>query len=417
MKFKSLLLSIFVALATQITAAIVETPSFTVGGLHYYITDADAKTVSVMYKEYDLPNHEYVTDDYTGDITIPESVTDGGTTYTVTGIFNHAFLGCTELASVILPQTITVIGEEAFQGCTALTTMRIPSTVTSIEKSAFSHCSGITSIVIPDATTEFGTNIFQDCTGLTSITLPAGIETIANSMFSGCTGFTEFEIPSSVTLLDGGAFNGCAGLTKITIGKGVKTIGTNVFDGCTAMEEIIVDEENENYASYDGCLYTKDFATLKQIALAKKTVTIKEGCTTFDTSCGANAAVEVLNIASTVNKFNGSSLKPCKNLKEVNYPYAGTTAPKLPFTSPFDTSLNPKPVLNIPAGTASYFSKAAWKNAFDIQEATPDAISNATAAGAEVKEIYTIGGVRANQNAKGAVIIRMTDGSVKKAAK
>lgn len=414
MKLKSLLLSLFVAFATQMMAADAD---FSVNGIFYVITDADAKTVSVSYEYYDYENHTPVTN-YSGNVSIPETVTNDGVTYTVTGIGTDAFLGCTELASVILPQTITVIGEEAFQGCTALTTMRIPSTVTSIEKSAFSHCSGITSIVIPDATTEFGTNIFQDCTSLTSVTLPAGIETIANSMFSGCTGLTEFEIPSTVTVLDAGAFYNCSGLTKISIGKGVKTIGTNALNGCTAMEEINVDEENENYASYDGCLYTKDFATLKQIALAKKTVTIKEGCTTFDTSCGANAAVEVLNIASTVNKFNSSSLKPCENLKEVNYPYAGTKAPTIPgFGTPFTTGLSPKPVLNIPAGTASYFSKAAWKNAFDIQEAAPNAISNATAAGVEVKEIYTIGGVRANQNAKGAVIIRMTDGSVKKAAK
>lgn len=413
MKLKSLLLTLFAAFATQMMAATIKDADFSANGIFYVINDADPKTVSVSYEKYDFENHTPVTN-YSGNVTIPETVTNNGTTYTVTGIGVDAFLGCEGLTSVTLPQGLLIIGEEAFQGCTALTTIIIPSTVTSIEKSAFSHCSGINSIVIPDATTEFGSNIFQDCTGLTSVTLPAGIETIANSMFSGCTGFTEFEIPSTVTALDAGAFYNCSGLTKISIGKGVKTIGTNALAGCSAIEEINVDEENENYASYDGCLYTKDFATLKQIALGKKTVTVKEGCTLFDTNCGANAAVETLNIASTVTKFNGSSLKPCNNLKEVNYPYAGTAAPTLPFSSPFTTGLNPKPVLNIPVGAASYFTKTAWKNAFDIKETISNDINITTVTGAEVKDIYTIGGVRANQNAKGAVIIRMTDGKTVK---
>lgn len=413
MKKVSLLFSLLVAFATQMFAAVVETPSFSVDGIHYYITDADAKTVSVFYKMYDLENHTPVTD-YTGAVTIPATVTSEGANYTVTGIYTDAFLGCEGLTSVSLPEGMLVIGEEAFKGCTGLTAITIPSTVTSLEKSAFAQCSGITAITIPDAVTTFGTNIFQDCTGLKTVVLPAGVQSIANSMFSGCTGLTEFEVPSTVTLIDGGAFNGCTGLTKFTIGKNVATLGTNALAGCTAMQEIIVDADNANYSSYDGCLYTKDFATLKQIALAKTTVTVKEGCTLFDTSCGANAAVEVLNIASTVNKFNGSSLKPTNNLKEVNYPYAGTTAPSLPFTTPFTTGLNPKPVLNIPAGKAGLFTKAAWKNAFDIKEVSTDGISNAAVKAAAVKDIYTISGVSANKNAKGAVIMRMTDGSVVK---
>lgn len=414
MKLKSLLLTLFAAFATQMMAATIKDADFSANGIFYVINDADASTVSVSYEKYDFANHTPVTN-YTGAITIPATVSNGGKTFPVTGIYTDAFLGCDGLTSITLPEGITVIGEEAFKGCSALTAITLPSTVTSIEKSAFAQCNGITSITIPDATKEFGTNIFQDCTSLTSVTLPTGIETIANSMFSGCTGLTEFEIPSTVTVLDGGAFNGCSGLTKITIGKNVITIGTNALGGCTAMEDINVDEENENYSSYDGCLYTKDFTTLKQIPLGKKTVNIKEGCTTFGTSCGANAAVEVLNLASTVATFQGSSLKPCENLKEVNYPYAGTKQPTLQgYSSPFTTDLDPKPVLNIPEGTITYFSNNKWKNAFDIKETIPNDINITTVTGAEVKEIYTIGGVRANQNAKGAVIIRMTDGKTVK---
>ena len=52
-----------------------------------------------------------------GVLTIPETVTYGGTTYTVTGIGDDAFSFCTELTSVTIPASVTRIGSYAFAGC------------------------------------------------------------------------------------------------------------------------------------------------------------------------------------------------------------------------------------------------------------------------------------------------------------
>ena len=58
----------------------------------------------------------------TGALTIPDSVTYGGNTYSVTSIGYYAFSGCTGLASVAIPSSVTSIGSSAFKGCTGLTT-------------------------------------------------------------------------------------------------------------------------------------------------------------------------------------------------------------------------------------------------------------------------------------------------------
>jgi hypothetical protein len=42
-------------------------------------------------------------------LTIPSSVTNSGTTYTVTSIGNGAFLNCTNLISVIIPDNVTTM--------------------------------------------------------------------------------------------------------------------------------------------------------------------------------------------------------------------------------------------------------------------------------------------------------------------
>ena len=51
-----------------------------------------------------------------GAITIPETVTYNGITYTVTEIEPHGFNTCEGLTSITIPSTVTKIGTEAFCG-------------------------------------------------------------------------------------------------------------------------------------------------------------------------------------------------------------------------------------------------------------------------------------------------------------
>ncbi len=63
-----------------------------------------------------------------GEYEIPETVTHGGVTYTVTSIGNEAFKDNTSLTDVTIPSTITSIGESAFAGCSNLKSITVNST-------------------------------------------------------------------------------------------------------------------------------------------------------------------------------------------------------------------------------------------------------------------------------------------------
>lgn len=104
--------------------------------------------------------------DYLGNntiVNIPSSITINGKTYSVTGIGDCAFYGCTGLTSITIPNSVASIGNAAFYNCNGLTNVTIGSGVTGIGGSAFYGCTGLTSITIPNSVTSIENYAFQDC--------------------------------------------------------------------------------------------------------------------------------------------------------------------------------------------------------------------------------------------------------------
>ena len=202
---------------------------FEVDGIYYNYLDKTAKTVEVTYKG--SSNYDY-SNEYTGSVTIPSSVTYSGTTYSVTSIGSSAFYYCSGLTSIVIPNSVTSIGHTAFRDCTGLTSITIPNSVTSIGDYAFRDCRGLTSITIPNSVTSIGSYAFGDCRGLTSVTIGNSVTSIGDYAFWDCDGLTSITIPNSVTSIGDGAFDGCTGLTSITIPNSITSIGSSAFYSC-----------------------------------------------------------------------------------------------------------------------------------------------------------------------------------------
>ena len=106
---------------------------------------------------------------YTGVVTIPESVTNDGTTYPVTKIGAYAFAESTELTGVSIPTSVTEIEDHAFENCIGLAEVVIPSSVTTIGARAFVGCTKFTSIEIPASVKEIGIWAFLNCDNLKDV--------------------------------------------------------------------------------------------------------------------------------------------------------------------------------------------------------------------------------------------------------
>ena len=236
-------------------------------------------------------------------IIIPNSVTSiyGRTSYldskrltwiTPLGPFN----GCTSLTTIYLPNSLESIGESAFQGCTALKSINIPNTVISLGRGSFSGCSSLESIIIPNSVKEMGQGAFYGCSNLNNINIPYGIkqlgETIYNKvtynyensftvflneflgLFEGCTSLTNIEIPNSVITIGDRCFKNCTNLQSISLSSSVEEIGFFAFAGCTNLNNVNIPENIKTLVSGTFA----DCSALTSITLPNSLVSISSVC-------------------------------------------------------------------------------------------------------------------------------------------
>lgn len=248
---------------------------FTTGGLRYVVND-DGATVTV-YKG---------SNDMSGALTIPGSVANGGTTYTVTAIGDKAFSFCTGLTSVIIPGSVTSIEARAFIGCTDLTSVTIPASVKNIGLSTFWQCSALNDIYskirYPDEwNLTCGDNLFY-CVPVETCVLhvPKGCasyyreqeqwkdfvnivegDILQNGLFYdvnddgatvtliGADNPTDLVIPETitvdgmtytVTVIDGDAFYRCETLTSVVIPNTVRHLNDDTFGKCSSLRKVTI---------------------------------------------------------------------------------------------------------------------------------------------------------------------------------
>ena len=240
---KSTILRAVLVAVLSLVATTATAHDFEKDGIYYnYNGDGDG-TVSVTYDDS-------FTDEYTGDVVIPSSVTYSGTTYSVTSIGELAFWDCSGLKSVSIPNSVTSIGEAAFSSCSGLTSVSIPNSVTSIGYSAFYGCSGLKSVSIPNSVTSIGESTFANCSGLKSVSIPNSVTSIGDHAFANCSGLTSVSIGNSVETIGGGAFEYCSGLTSVTIPNSVTSIGDSAFYECSGLKSVTIGDSVTSIGNY-----------------------------------------------------------------------------------------------------------------------------------------------------------------------
>ena len=316
--------------------------------------------------------------DYTGSVTevkIPSKIND----VDVRVVGYGAFMNCTELTSVEIPDSVISISINAFRNCTSLESIKIPESVVFIGSSAFEGTkylenfkdidgfviindilykykeqSNVTDVTIPDNINLICGNAFSDCPNIKNVTIPDGVTNIYDRAFEDCTSLESVKVPDSVNSIGGFAFSNCIALKDVTIPNGVIYISRSTFNNCKSLESIDIPDSVTFITCYafEGCTslkmvripssvetlqynWFKDCSSLSTIVIDR----LKSECTEF--ALPDNDSTKVYYAVSLINNLdNVTSSNVPKSDKISSYEdYITTLTADDGYTLPKDVTI------------------------------------------------------------------------------
>jgi hypothetical protein len=122
-----------------------------------------------------------------------------------------------------------------------------------------------------------------------------------------------------VLTIEADSFSGNTNLTSITIPSSITTIRSAAFTDCPSLTSINVDLANSNYASIDGVLYDKSFATLIKYPGGKTGIfTVPSSVTNIvEWAFSGQAKLESVTIPGCVTRIGDNSFSYCTALSSV----------------------------------------------------------------------------------------------------
>ena len=369
-------------------AVLMISSMFFCAGVTGFAADSDI----LEYLTYEINDGEVIITDcdssISGEVVIPDTI-EG---YPVTAIGSYAFSWCKEITKVKIPSGVKVLQNDAFLGCSALYDIILPENPINMEssvfentayyndeanwsngllyldyyllaantsecivkpgiriiaKNAFSYNYLIKSIEIPASveyiydtfcysenlnhisvdsananyTTEQGVLFNKDKTVLikyppanvnTVYTIPDSVITISDSAFSSAAYLENIIIPDGVVTIEKNVFE-ASNIKSISISASVETIGESSFLSCHELEKITIDENNAYYSSDEnGVLFNKNKTVLIQYPLGNK--------------------ISEYSIPDTVKTIGYCSFSHCKCLETVIIPDSVTEIEAMAFS-------------------------------------------------------------------------------------
>ena len=341
----------------------------------YYNYSSDGTSVSVTYQGTSFSSYS---NEYTGDVVIPETVTYGGKTYIVTSIGDFAFEDCSSLTSVSIPNSVTRIGNATFANCTGLTSATIPNSVKRIEMGAFMDCTTLKSIDLPNSLRDIMRYAFSN-TGLTSIVIPSSVEYIDDNIFSDSeslksitfegpvdffvnffekSDLTEINIPDTFPGVKAGMFDETAWYnnqpdgvvylgkiaykykgtmpenTTLTLKEGTIGVAGGAFEDCTGLTNIVIpnsvidigpgafDGTTWYHNQPDGLVYVGNVAYKYKGTMPDNTsLTLREGTVGIGDEAFYDCKGLIdINLPNSIVNMGRNPFYGCENLTSIEIP-------------------------------------------------------------------------------------------------
>lgn len=176
-------------------------------------------------------------------------------------IESYAFVSCSGLKNITLPESLKVISRGAFSGCQNLESAEFESeeNLEYIGDYAFAYCENLRQAHIPDCVDFIGYQTFISCINMETLTVPYIGQDSAhgdnlNYLFGSEINLRSVTVTNAQSLARQ-AFYGCGTIKEINLNEGLEEIGDYAFSGCTGVKSIVIPASVTiaGYGIFDGC--------------------------------------------------------------------------------------------------------------------------------------------------------------------
>ncbi len=250
-------------------------------------------------------------------------------TVRITGLYGERAITKVVIPEEIAGKKVTEISSDAFMNCSGLERVEIPNTVKFIGDRAFSGSFYLNYISVAEGNPYFSSmdGVLYSKNGSQLYAVPPAYQGV-------------YVVPDGVTSVITDAFSGCINLEEVKVSAGASFAENenrrdfyNFFRDCKNLSAIFVEEGHPEYMSVDGVLYSKDGKTLLIVPPVTGTVyTIPEEVERISTYAFWNCEkLEQIHLPSGLREIGAYAFAGCVSLKEMEIPEGVTDVGFLAF--------------------------------------------------------------------------------------